>query len=178
VHDSSRPLGYSAKVNQAEGGEMEGPIRIKPHHFVDIIAAYGAGAETFRPHPYGHALHSVAERILSRHDALLELVLGPDDVCAPCVHNIDGQCDDVIDTSYRPAAPSSKRQWNLLIDRRWLRRLGPRPGQRISAREFCQLLAGSADDVGDIYPEMPAERNAERTTKLQAGARKFLGQEV
>ena len=52
---------------------MKDLIFIKPHHFVDIITYYGAGIDIFKPHPYGHALHSVAEEILSNRDIFLEV---------------------------------------------------------------------------------------------------------
>ena len=35
-------------------------MRLRPHHILDIISSYGHGAE-FRPSPYGHAVHTVAE---------------------------------------------------------------------------------------------------------------------
>ena len=149
-------------------------IRIKPHHFVDIITSFGAGKTRFDPHPYGHAVHSVATRILNNRDVLLEIELGADDICAPCKHNINGLCDDTIDTSFRPNAPCSKREWNLLIDRRWCERLRLEPGDRLTAREFCERLQDLAADITDIYPEMPADRNAERATKLTAGINRFL----
>ena len=94
-------------------------ILIKPHHFIDIITALGTGRMEFEPHPYGHAVHTVAARLIGDRDALLEMELGADDICSPCVHNVDGVCDDTIDTSFRPQAPSKKRDYNLLIDTRW-----------------------------------------------------------
>ena len=99
-------------------------ILIKPHHFIDIITDFGGGQTRFEPHPYGHAVHTVAERLVGDRDALLEMELGADDICRPCVHNIDGICDDTIDISFRPDAPPSKREYNLLLDRRWCRKLG------------------------------------------------------
>jgi len=155
---------------------MDKAIRIKPHHFIDIITAFGDGCETFEPHPYGHAVHTVADRVLSQRDATLEMELGADDICGPCVHNVGGLCDDTIDTSFRPEAPASKRQWNLLIDERWCDRLGIGPGERLTAREFCRLLRDRAGDITDIYREIPAERTAERAHKLRAGIEKFLAE--
>ena len=43
-------------------------IRIKPHHFIDIIAAIGRGQTVFEAHPYGHAVHTVAHRVLDDRD--------------------------------------------------------------------------------------------------------------
>jgi hypothetical protein len=154
---------------------VETVLRVKPHHAVDILTSYGGGQESFDPHPYGHALHAVARRILADREVLLEMEMGADDICAPCSHNASGLCDDVIDTSYRPRAPSSKREWNLTIDRRWCERLGLAQGDRLTARQFCERLRDRAGDLTDLYREIPADRTAERAAKLRAGVAKYLG---
>jgi len=148
-------------------------IRIKPHHFIDLVADIGRGQTAWEPHPYGHAVHSVAAAILADPDVLLEIELGADDICAPCVHNVGGLCDDVIDTSFRPAAPRSKREWNLLIDRRWCERLGLAPGDRLTARHFAQRLRDRMGDITDIYRELPADRTASRARAIRAGIAKW-----
>jgi len=153
---------------------MKDVIRIKPHHFVDIITSFSAVDLTFKSSPYGHAVHIVSERVLQARDIVLEMELGADDICAPCKHNINGLCDDTIDTSFRPKAPSSKREWNLIIDKRWCERLKLQQGDRLTAREFCELLRDNTDDITDIYREIPAELTAERARKLKAGIEKFL----
>lgn len=76
-------------------------IAIKPHHFVDIVASFGGGRTKFEPHPYGHAVHAVAQEILGNRDVRLQIELGADDICAPCRHNVNGLCDDTIDVSFR-----------------------------------------------------------------------------
>jgi len=156
---------------------MGRPIAVKPHHFIDIVTARGGGQTTFDPHPYGHAVHTVAEAVLADRDTTLQMELGADAICVPCVHNIDGLCNDVIDTSYRPDAPSSKREWNLIIDRRWCERLGLAQGDALSARAFCRRLRERMGDITDIYREIPAEMTAERAEKLAAGTRLFLGRD-
>lgn len=153
---------------------MSDVIRIKPHHFIDILAALGRGQTTFDPHPYGHAIHTVAARLVDGPDALVEIELGADDICRPCEHNVDGRCDDTIDTSFRREAPSSKREYNLLIDRRWCERLQLQPGQTIDARQFCRRLRQSADDLTAIYRENPADRTAQRAREIRAGIEEFL----
>jgi hypothetical protein len=149
-------------------------IRIKPHHFVDILTYYGAGTTSFDPHPFGHAQHIVAAQILSNPGIWLEMELGPDDICRPCMHNIAGLCDDVIDTSYRPQAPSAKREWNLLIDRRWCARLDVGQGDRLSARTLAQRIRDRAGDITDIYSEISPDRTVERMGKLNKGIARFL----
>ena len=153
---------------------MSEPIRIKPHHFIDIICSFGQGQTEFKPHPYGHAVHSVSERLWRDHDVTLEMDLGADDICAPCIHNVDGLCDDTIDTSFRPDAPTSKREYNLLIDQRWCERLGLEQGTRLTAREFCERLRDHMGDIVPIYRENPSDRVAARAQAIQAGIKAFL----
>ncbi|MBM4031021.1 MAG: hypothetical protein FJ291_04460 [Planctomycetes bacterium] len=150
------------------------PIRIKPHHFIDIVAEIGRGQTAWQPHPYGHAVHTVAARLLADPDAMLEMELGADDICAPCNHNVGGLCDDAIDISFRPAAPSSKREWNLLIDRRWCQRLGLAQGDRLTARQFCERLKALRPDLAAIYPELPPDRVAAKARDVWGGLAHFL----
>lgn len=142
-------------------------LAIKPHHFVDLITALGQGQLPAEPHPYGHALHLVAQELVADRDVMLRIELGADDICAPCRHNIGGRCDDVIDTSFRPTAPSSKREWNLLLDERWCERLGIQQGDVLTARQLCQRLRERAGDITPIYREIPAARTAERQRNLE-----------
>jgi len=153
---------------------MADTIAVKPHHLVDIITAFGEGQTEFEPHPYGHAVHAVAHQVLADPDCLLEMELGADDICRPCQHNIDGLCDDTIDTSFRPAAPKSKREWNLLIDERWCERLDLVQGDQLTAREFCERVRDRAGDITDIYREIPAGRAAEKQEKLARGLQGVL----
>ena len=148
---------------------MKNVIYIKPHHFVDIIADFGTGKTKFEAHPYGHAVHTVSEKILNNRDILLEIVMGADDICKPCKHNISGLCDDIIDTSFRPKAPSSKREWNLLIDQRWCKRLNIKQGDRLTARQLCQKLRDLTSDITDIYYEIPPDMISKKTSNLVKG---------
>ena len=161
---------------------MSEVIRIKPHHFVDIITALGRGQTRFEPHPYGHAVHTIAVHtiaayLLTMRDTTLEIELGADDICRPCKHNVDGLCDDTIDTSFRPDAPSSKRIYNLLIDRRWCERLSLAQGDRLSTRQFCIRLRDQSGDLTDIYREIPVDRTVTRNRDLRAGIKRFLARE-
>lgn len=156
---------------------MSDAIRIKPHHLIDIITDYGAGREEWKPSTYGHAVHTVAARLVKDRDLTVEMQSGADDICAPCVHNVDGLCDDAIDTSFRPDAPSSKREWNLIIDRRWYGRLGLGDGDRLTAKGFVRLVRDAiGGGIADVYRELPPAMVAERLEKLKAGAMKYLGE--
>ncbi|OGV60769.1 MAG: hypothetical protein A2283_14700 [Lentisphaerae bacterium RIFOXYA12_FULL_48_11] len=150
-------------------------ISIKPHHFVDILTAFGDGCTDPKPHPYGHAVHSVTKEILANHYVSLRMEFGADDICLPCCHNVNGLCDDTIDVSFRPKAPKSKREYNLLMDQRWAERLGIQQDDILTAHEFCLRVRDRAGDISDIYRETPVDRTAERQKKLQLGVTKFLG---
>lgn len=149
-------------------------LAIKPHHFVDIITALGEGQTQYPPHPYGHALHTVAAAVLASPAVRLRIELGADDICRPCRHNADGLCDDTIDTSYRPQAPTSKREWNLRLDQRWCERLGLVPDDTLTARDLCLLIRERAGDITAIYREIPGERTARRQANLAKGVRAYL----
>ena len=149
-------------------------LRIKPHHFVDIVARIGAGERTFSPHRYGHLFHLAARRILDDPETFIELELGSDDICDPCVHNKAGICDDLIDLSYRPDAPPLKQDWNLLLDRRWCSCLQLQEGVRLTGTEFCRrLLEVGREAIQSIYLEIPPTMTARKGRSLRAGA-KFL----
>jgi hypothetical protein len=154
---------------------MTKAIQIKPHHFVDILRALGEDRAEFKPHRYGHNLHFIASEILADDEVLLQIELGADDICKPCIHNADGRCDDVIDTSFRPQAPRLKDDWNRLIDERWCRALGLAPGSRLTARQFCERLRQHVSDMVEIYHEVPAERTAVRAENVRRGIAKYLG---
>ena len=149
-------------------------ITIKPHHFVDIITVVGEGRKEFQPHPYGHAMHSISKQILGNPDITLRIELGIDDICLPCLHNVNGLCDDTIDTSFRPQAPELKREYNLLIDHRWCERLGLQQDNELTAREFCLRIRDHVDNIEDIYRETPCNRTANRHAKLKRGIINFL----
>jgi len=149
-------------------------LYIKPHHFVDIITGFGVGRMDPRPHPYGHAVHSVTKKIIANPGVELKMEFGADDICRPCCHNINGLCDDNIDVSDKPGAPESKREYNLLIDKRWSERLDVRPGDILTARELCLRIRNRARDISDIYRESPAEGTAGRQAKLEKGIKWFL----
>lgn len=149
-------------------------ILIKPHHFIDIITSFGAGKRIFHPHEYGHAMHVLSAQILDNPDISLTLELGIDDICKPCSHNVCGVCNDTIDVSYRPAAPSLKNEWNLLIDKRWCTRLGVTQGDRFTAYTLCKRISDKMGDITDIYREIPSSMTAERNKNLLCGLNFYL----
>jgi hypothetical protein len=157
---------------------MNAEIKIKPHHFVDIITSFADEVLELKPHSYEHSVHIVSKRILDERDVLLELELGADDICQPCIHNIEGLCVDTIDISYRPTAPSMKRDYNMLLDTRWCKRLNLKQGDKISALNFCKLLSMNSGNLQEIYKEVPVKYALKREENLRKGIKNYLDSEV
>lgn len=99
-------------------------IRLRHHHILDIITSYGAG-DKFEPSPYGHAVHSVAQLIISESNTTIELIVGADEICMPCkFHNANGLCDDVLKQLDKPI---SKQEYNDKLDNRLFEYFGFSP---------------------------------------------------
>ncbi len=153
---------------------MNNSIKIKPHHFIDIITSFSKDKILLTPHPYGHRVHSISKRIINDMNLISEIELGSDNICQPCIHNIKGTCDDTIGTSYRPKAPHLKRDWNLIIDKRWCERLKIKQGDKITILKFCNLLKENLNNITEIYKEVPKEKTIERENNLKKGLKKYL----
>jgi hypothetical protein len=115
----------------------EEPVKLRPHHLLDILTSYGNG-EKFEPHPYGHALHIVGPKVLAHLELPVTFVVAADDICAPCKHlRPDGTCDDVLS---QLSPPISKQEYNDKLDRRVLACLDLRPGATLTARAYFELV--------------------------------------
>jgi hypothetical protein len=150
-----------------------GIMRIKPHHFVDILVAWGEGTRAFAPHPYGHMLHAVAERAWRERDLTLEFTAGADEICTPCMHNIGGACDDGLDPAMH-GGEASKGAYNRALDGRWMERLGLAEGQKMRAEDYCLLLRDRSGDIGPIYPAQGNDENEARKKALLKGVSEYL----
>jgi len=157
---------------------MNDKIKIKPHHFIDIITSFSADKVILEPHHYSHNVHSISKAILENRNTLLEIDLGADDICKPCIHNIDGICDDILDISNRPEVPPLKREWNLILDKRWCKRLKIDQGEIISVLEFCELLKEGSNYLLEIYKENNRENTIQREINLKMGLKKYITSSV
>ena len=145
-------------------------LRIKPHHFLDILRDYGAG-RVWEPHPYGHALHTVARSLLDNREQPLELVLDADDICDPCRMNDNGTCTDWTES---PGYRIRKEDWNRRIDERILELFELVEGTVISAAGFARLALGHLDTMHTVWREQPKERTQERVRNLTCGLSAYL----
>jgi hypothetical protein len=143
-------------------------MRLRPHHLLDIITQYGAGVP-FRPHHYGHALHSVAETVIANPDLLVELVVDADDICAPCSHLVQGRCDDVLS---RVEPPTAKQDYNDDLDHRLLAYLGITEGDVMSVRQYLKVVRCHLEGIEKICTH-PREDEKSRLEDLTRGVAKL-----
>ena len=140
-------------------------MKLRPHHVLDIIADHGRGAE-LKPHPYGHAVHTVARSILSNPDLEVEFVIGADEICRPCAHlRPDGLCDDVL-RQLNP--PVSKQKYNDGLDERLFDYLGLASGRVTTIRKYLEIVADHVPGIETICTH-PGEDPAARLQGLQHG---------
>jgi hypothetical protein len=140
-------------------------IALRPHHLLDIINQYGHGVP-FRPHPYGHALHLVAEQLLSEIDQEISFVIGADAICQPCQHlQPGGSCDDVL---HQLAEPISKQRYNADLDRRLWTVLGLDQRSRMTVRQFLARVRQHVPGIETVCAH-PGEDQASRRQGLKKG---------
>ena len=140
------------------------PMKVRPHHLLDIITSHGAGHE-FKPAAYGHAVHTCAEIVLNDLDTPLEFVVGADFICEPCIHLVDGRCDDVL-SQLDP--PISKQDYNDDLDRRLLAYFELQEGDRMTFGEYLEVIREHFEGLPEICTH-PGGSVKERATNLDAG---------
>jgi hypothetical protein len=140
-------------------------MKLRPHHLIDIVRDYGHGVP-LAPHPYGHAVHTVAGRVLHDLDLEVTFVLAADDICVPCRHlRADGQCEDVLD---QLDPPVSKQVYNDDLDARVFAALEMQPGVCMTVRAFLERLRAHVPGIEAICTH-PGEDRAYRLDGLQKG---------
>ncbi len=143
-------------------------MKLRPHHLLDIITQHGAGAE-FKPHPYGHAVHTCAEIVLSGPGTEVEFVVGADFICRPCKHLVEGWCDDVL-SQLDP--PISKQDYNDDLDRRVLAHLQMQEGDVMTVRAFHTRVCDHFEGLPEVCTH-PKQALGYRATNLRAGLDKL-----
>jgi hypothetical protein len=144
---------------------MDGSTKLRPHHLIDIVTKYGHGFG-FEAHPYGHALHRVAEQVVNRPDLVVEFVLAADAVCDPCRHlGADGGCKDVL---HQLGEPISKQAYNDALDARLFSCLEIGPDTRMTVGGFLERLNAHTPGIEKICTH-PGEEERHRLDGLERG---------
>uniref|UniRef100_UPI003216DF0A hypothetical protein n=1 Tax=uncultured Draconibacterium sp. TaxID=1573823 RepID=UPI003216DF0A len=142
-------------------------MKLRIHHFFDIIRDLGSGKE-ITPHPYGHAYHTVAEKILNEPGLEYKLVECSDAICSGCTHLVNGICDDVI--THRSDF-ESKEAFNNHLDNRIMSVCGFLENKTYSPRLLCKLAQRYLDNIGYIYEGNDELHTKARKASVEKGLR-------
>lgn len=151
-------------------------IRIKPHHFMDIIKLHGAGISCFVPDKaYGHDFYRIGNRILGTHDLRLQMTVDGDAICIPCRHYVAGGKGLCADTIAHIEGCTSKDEWNKVLDRRIIRAAGLETEKIYTAGALCRRLYEIRDAIFEIWREDDQEQTTQRYQLFSQGAERYLG---
>lgn len=143
-------------------------IKIKPHHFIDIIKLHGVGLEQFVPDlKMGHDFYKIGNEILQSPDIEIQLTLSADDICQPCIKHQNGKCID-------PLTHISKEDYNLRLDQRIIKAFQLSLNQTYTALELCMTYYYQMDKFEACYLEEEADKLSFRRTYFSLGAKKYI----
>ncbi|NOR74051.1 MAG: hypothetical protein GQ525_02715 [Draconibacterium sp.] len=133
-------------------------MKIRIHHFFDIIRDFGSG-KNITPHPSLHAYHEVAEQIRENPNIEFEIVVQSDAVCTGCVHLDKSICDDTI--SHRKDF-TLKEEFNNYLDRRIVDVCIIQLSEKYTPKMLCEIAHKYIDNIEFIY-----EGNDIKNTELR-----------
>lgn len=144
-------------------------LKLRPHHVLDIVRNIGHERK-IEPHPFGHDLHVVTNKIIDDIDQPLLLVVGADDICIPCTKlNTDGICVDVLpQCDDKP----SKQKYNDSLDRKVLNYLNLNEGEQLTVREYLNCVNDMLNGIEKICTH-PKEDESYRSAGLAMGLKKL-----
>jgi hypothetical protein len=122
-------------------------MKIRIHHFFDIIRDFGSGEEIVS-HPHGHSYHIVADQIRNKTELKFELVLASDEICKGCMHLKKGKCDDII--SHRSDF-KGKEDFNNHLDERIIQVCKLEHSKKYSVMELCRIASRYVKNIEFVY---------------------------
>lgn len=147
-------------------------IKIKPHHFMDIIKLYGAGIEEFVPdEKMGHDFYRVANLIVNSSNIELNLTIEADDICKPCKMCNDNICIDKLEHIEKF---DSKDAYNKTLDIRLINILKLDIDKIYSAKELCEIMLENHHHIFNVWIEESSMITQKRHDMFLAGAYKYL----
>ncbi|MCX7825689.1 MAG: DUF1284 domain-containing protein [Verrucomicrobiae bacterium] len=121
------PLGFRSAALAAEPLQ---PIVIRGHHLFDMLDALGTGKSSHK------TLGPVAQKIRANPKVPIKVVVGVDDICAPCEwwDRAKGICTRNLKTY-----PQDNEN-SMTSDKNAIRVLGMKPGDTMSAADLYRLI--------------------------------------
>ncbi len=148
-------------------------IKIKPHHFIDIIKLYGSGVNEFIPdQTYQHDFYSVANKIINNHQVELILTDGEDDICKPCKFISEAGC--CTDSISHINHITSKDFYNKTLDNRLMRLMNLSFAKIYIASELCAIMYKYKDAILSVWKEESHPVTQRRYELFCAGSLRYL----
>lgn len=145
-------------------------VKIKPHHFMDIIKLYGSGITEFVPdEKMKHDFYKVANQIIQCPETRLELTIYGDDICLPCV-KYERECMDPLT---HIQGFMRKNTYNQTLDTRIID-LYHLENKEYSAFELCSILLNDKDNIFDVWKEEDDSVTQKRYSLFVTGAKLYL----
>ena len=124
--------GAPADQPKSAKGPLEpgGVITIRGHHLFDMLEALGTGKSSHK------TLGPVAQKIRAHHEVPIKVVIGADDICAPCEwwDHAKSLCKKSLDKY------PQDNQNSLTSDKNAIRVLGLKPGDVMKADDLYRLI--------------------------------------
>lgn len=154
----------------------ESPITISltPHHLIDVFKhLVGNRWDLLRIPPRRQAMHEVAKKILTNHDAEIKLIHGHDDICRDC-QNLNGNSCNGILAQFTPSIPKST--YNDELDNYLFELLQKSLGDRTSVRNFLKKVISRKEEIIPLATHLG--ENEKYTVKGLATIESFLKEKL
>lgn len=146
-------------------------IKIKPHHFLDILKLYGKGLDVFVPDQnYGHDFYRIANLIVQGNVSKIIFTKYEDDICSPCKYNLNHECTDVVKNT-----DESKQSHNIKIDTTLMENLNIEEKEEFTFADVINLLNTKLDYnvIKEAWSHADKEEIDFRHTYITAGLKKL-----
>jgi hypothetical protein len=140
-------------------------IKLRIHHFFDIIRDFGAGKE-FQPHLYHHSYHTVANIILNDPFHKIDVVIGSDSVCKGCIKLAGSVCTDII--THRTDF-TGKEKFNNYLDARIMEVCGIKVNNIETPASLIRLSEKYISNIHFIYTGNDKEHTEIRRMNVLKG---------
>ena len=140
-------------------------MKLRIHHFFDIIRDYGAEKE-FQPHPYLHSWHKVANIILRNPFERIEIVKGLDSVCEGCIKSEGNICTDII--THRKDF-KGKEEFNNYLDARIMEVCNIRVNSITTPASLLKVSEQYINNIHYIYAGNDQDHTSIRKANLIKG---------
>ena len=145
-------------------------MKIRIHHFFDVIRDLRNGNKILADTNYRHSYHSIASTLIDSPDIKMKIVVGIDSVCDGCIHNMEGKCDDPLTIK---KGFTMKHDYNNWLDKRILEKFNLSEGKIVTPVKLCKSAHKYIDNIYQIYELDPKEEIDARKKEFIEGLKYY-----